>query len=104
MYVKVVQDTLKTHLCRDYSRWAMSCGDEQPKFAGYNIYVKDSDVIDQTLIARETYTYMSEYLVIIGTSKQGKLAMDYNGNLYNCGKTLRRIDKTFKNFVERLSA
>ena len=104
MYVKVVQDTLKIHLCKAYCTWAAECEMTDVKFAGYKIFTDSGSVIDNTMSARDSYSYFTEYLAVIGTSKQGLLAIDYSGNLDNCGKQLRRLDKNVNDFLERVTS
>lgn len=95
MYIKVVQDTLKVTLCKDYTAWAMSAIlDGDYKLAGYKLFTRDSEVIDTTIDARESVRGFTEYLTVIGKSKSGYLAMDASGNLYSCGKHIRRLDVT----------
>lgn len=99
MYIKVVQDTLKIALNKTYSQWAMKAKvNEEYTCAGYKLFTKDAEVIDATIDAREIINGFSEYFAVIGKSKSGYLAMDNSGNLYACGKGIKRIDAT----IERL--
>ena len=103
MYVKVITDTLKLHLNRSYAKWAETCPNEPLKFAGYNIYNTSGEIIDATLAARDSFPYFNENLAIIGKSKSGPLALDYSGNLYHCGRTLKRLDRSISEFIQRQS-
>lgn len=102
MYIKVVQDTLKVTLCKDYTAWAMGAKtDGEYKLAGYKLFTRDSEVIDATIDARESIRGFTEYLTVIGKSKSGYLATDATGNLYSCGKPIRRLDVTAQSLRQR---